>query len=339
MMRHPNGYGTVVKLSGNRRNPFVARKTIGWNDKGHPIYSIIGYYPTRKEGLLALAEYNRNPFDINASKITMKELYEKWAEKKMPKLGNSLFYNLKAAFKHCASIHDMKYKEIRSFHMQDCIDKCGRAYSTQRSIKNLFGHLDNFALDLDVVQKCYSQLLTTESIPETSKQPFTEDEVKSVWKIADEPWVDSVLVFLYSGWRINELLALKTEDVDLENWTMKGGSKTSSGKDRIIPIHCKIQDIVKRRVDEGNVYLFSLNGRKMFTAQYYPIWSAIMEALSMIHTPHECRHTFRSRLDSAGANKVCIDLMMGHKSKEVGERVYTHKALDELREAIELVTD
>lgn len=58
----------------------------------------------------------------------------------------------------------------------------------------------------------------------------------------------------------------------------------------------------------------------------------------MNHTPHETRHTFRTSLDSAGANKKCIDLMMGHKSKDVGERVYTHKTLDELKEAIELIT-
>jgi hypothetical protein len=37
-------------------------------------------------------------------------------------------------------------------------------------------------------------------------------------------------------------------------------------------------------------------------------------------------------------NKVCIDLMMGHKSKEVGERVYTHKTVQELKDAIELIT-
>ena len=28
--------------------------------------------------------------------------------------------------------------------------------------------------------------------------------------------------------------------------------------------------------------------------------------------------------------------MMGHKSKEVGERVYTHKTIQELRDALEL---
>jgi integrase len=75
----------------------------------------------------------------------------------------------------------------------------------------------------------------------------------------------------------------------------------------------------------------------MSNTKYYEFWNTIMEQLGMEHTPHECRHTFRSRLDSAGANKVCIDLMMGHKSKEVGERIYTHKTIEELKEAIELI--
>ena len=59
----------------------------------------------------------------------------------------------------------------------------------------------------------------------------------------------------------------------------------------------------------------------------------------MQHVPHECRHTFRSRLDSAGANRVCIDRLMGHKSGNTGERVYTHKTIEELRANIELITN
>lgn len=47
---------------------------------------------------------------------------------------------------------------------------------------------------------------------------------------------------------------------------------------------------------------------------------------------------FESLLDSAKANRKCIDLMMGHKSKDTGNRIYNHKTLDELKEAIELIT-
>lgn len=30
-MRLPNGYGSVVKMSGKRRKPYMVRKTIGWH--------------------------------------------------------------------------------------------------------------------------------------------------------------------------------------------------------------------------------------------------------------------------------------------------------------------
>jgi integrase len=336
-IKNPNGYGTVAKLSGNRRRPFVVRKTKGWDDRGYPIYDVIGYFETREEGMLALAEYNRNPYDIDAAKITLKELFEKFKEKKLPKMSKSSQGSLKAAYNHCKKIENMKYKEIKSFHMQDCIDNCGKGYSTQGAIKNLFGQLDRFALELDIITKSYSTLITSEPIPETTKRPFTDEEVDALWKIKDQEWVDSILVFLYTGFRISELLGVKTADVDLEAGTITGGVKTQSGKNRIIPIHSKIKYIIERKVAEGNEYLFSYNGKRISSTQYYTFWNEIMKQLGIEKTPHECRHTFRSRLDSAGANKKCIDMLMGHKSKDVGERVYTHKTLDELKEAIELI--
>ena len=74
-MRLPNGYGSVVKLSGNRRNPFVVRKTREFNVKGHAVFDIVGYYPTREAGLIALAEYNKAPYDLTQDKTTLEELY------------------------------------------------------------------------------------------------------------------------------------------------------------------------------------------------------------------------------------------------------------------------
>ena len=90
-------------------------------------------------------------------------------------------------------------------------------------------------------------------------------------------------------------------------------------------------------MNQNKKYLIEWEGKKLSKSQYYIFWNEMMEKLEMKHTPHECRHTFRTKLDSAGANKKCIDLMMGHKSKDVGERTYTHKTFEELRQAIELI--
>ena len=75
----------------------------------------------------------------------------------------------------------------------------------------------------------------------------------------------------------------------------------------------------------------------MFSIQYRLIWKSLAERLHIPGTPHSCRHTFESMLDSAGANRKCIDMIMGHVSKDTGNRVYNHKTLKELQAAVELV--
>ena len=82
VMKLPNKYGSVYKLSGKRRNPWAARKTVGWKQipekkKSYPVYKFIGYYATRAEALQALASYNEDPYDLHLDTITFEEVYEK----------------------------------------------------------------------------------------------------------------------------------------------------------------------------------------------------------------------------------------------------------------------
>lgn len=222
--------------------------------------------------------------------------------------------------------------------MQEMIDGCGLGYSTQGAIKNLFGKLDLYAMELDIINKKNSELIHSAPIPPTSKRPFAKEDIDTVWENQNDVLADTILILIYSGWRINELLNIKTENVNLKERWFKGGLKSRSGKNRIVPIHDLIFDRVKKRATEGNEYLISNAGKKLGTNDFYTFWNDYMLTHGMEYTPHECRHTFRSLLDSAGANKKCIDLMMGHTSKDVGERIYTHKTLEELREALALVT-
>ena len=87
-MRLPNGYGGVVKLSGNRRRPYAARITTGWhiNDitgKRIQHYQILGYAPTRSEALQILARYNNYPIDGETLKLTFREIYLRWFRRKV----------------------------------------------------------------------------------------------------------------------------------------------------------------------------------------------------------------------------------------------------------------
>lgn len=56
----------------------------------------------------------------------------------------------------------------------------------------------------------------------------------------------------------------------------------------------------------------------------------------MDHILHETRHTFRTLLHNEGVDTIIIDLLMGHVgSDSTGDKVYTHKTIEQLKEAVE----
>lgn len=75
-MKLPNNYGQICKLSGNRRRPFMVRKTIGYENKGRAIYHIVGYYANRADALDALAKFNNT--DIPTPTITLSKVFKLW---------------------------------------------------------------------------------------------------------------------------------------------------------------------------------------------------------------------------------------------------------------------
>ena len=56
-MRRPNGTGTIVKLPGNRRKPYVVK--VSEKDRhGHIVQRPLGYYALGDEAQAALDDYN-----------------------------------------------------------------------------------------------------------------------------------------------------------------------------------------------------------------------------------------------------------------------------------------
>ena len=322
-MKNPNRYGTISKLSGARRRPYMVREGLTGKQK------VIGYAATKEEAMKILADFNHHPWDMTIKEMTLGSLFDLFLEKRASRYSATTVNIFKSAYNYIIDLERLPYRHIKAFDMQETIDKCQKSYSTKNSIRSLWVSLDRLAMEMDIIDKSYASLLRSEETTPAERKPFTDEEIQKVWDANYE----FALVLLYTGFRISELLRFPVEKIDLEMGTMQGGVKTKAGKDRIVPIHHRIYPIIEKLVRE------SKSGKIFDVSQTVcrRKWDDTMRDLGMDHVPHECRHTFRSKLDSAGANRTSIDLLMGHKSPNVGERVYTHKTIEELRTAIELI--
>lgn len=61
---------TVVNLSGKRRNPFQVRVNTCIDEWGYPRYDALRNFPDRVSAEIALAEYNKSPYDVGNRKKT-----------------------------------------------------------------------------------------------------------------------------------------------------------------------------------------------------------------------------------------------------------------------------
>lgn len=321
-------------MSGNRRRPYRVRVTTEWERGGLQKYKTIGYYADPKEAMMALAEYNKNPYSLDAVTITFAELFEKWSAEKYEGASHSTINGYNAAYNHAKALRDIRFVDIRADHMKDVIKKCGRSYGTKRKIKILFNQLFKYAMEHDIVTKDYSSFVSVgPNEKEGTRTPFTKQEIKLLAEnLKRMDYIDTILIMIATGLRPGELVLIENANIDFEQEIMRGGIKTAAGKNRVIPIHPFIMPYVKARYNPDNKYLLSENGNGLSYYHYYEdIWKKIMEQLQLVHKPHECRHTFASLADSAGMNKVCIKRIMGHASKDITDRVYTHKDIEELK--------
>lgn len=344
--RRPNGSGTIVKLSGKRKNPFQVRVNTHINPDGYPAYDVIGCFPDRVSAEIALAGYNKAPYDPNDRRKLFSDVFASWYQWKYKVLptatGKTSSQNcVIAAYKKCSSLHGMAMWDIRTQDMQDILDQADLSHAMLEHIRNLFRQMYKYAVQFELVAKDYSQYTRiTKEDDDTQGVPFTKEELQLLWKNKNLPFVDTILIYCYSGWRINELAQMPLDNIDLESRTFTGGLKNRYSRNRTVPIHSAIYEIVEKRLDMRFKSLIYHDDTKDISQQKYREYfnAALLSCgIQTKHTPHDCRHTFNMLLDDAGADRVTRYKLMGHKGQDINENVYTHRDIDQLREALETI--
>jgi len=335
-MRRENGTGSISKLSGKRRKPYMARISNGY-DNGVKKWIIIGCYATKKEAANALANFASKPVSDKYN-VKFHELYKEFSDLRFEGLSDAARRSYKCAYNNVPSLHNKKMREIKTADIQFAINNIHLKIDSLRLVKALLSMLFKFAMQQDIVDRNYAQYILLPKQQKKERAIFTDDEIDKLWR-ADSPSAEILLMLIYSGMRIQELLNLTTNDVHIKERYIIGGEKTEAGKERVIPIHSKTLHLWEKWTDGKTGYIFCNNGRLITQHHYreYMLYPLEEELGIEKKTPHAARHTTASLLAREGANPNYIKTILGHTSYAFTADVYTHAQTDELIKAIEKI--
>lgn len=343
-MKLPNNFGSIKYLGSGRRNPYgvyppvteydihgpISPKALAYTETWEEGYEILTAYNMEKAGKIKV---NRNTFIDRTP--TFAEVYEKFFHEKYynsPKtLSKASMSSTQAAYKNCSAIHDVQFGKLRYDDLQDVLNKCPLKHSSLELILSLLHQIYKYALKYEIVDKDYSAFLyIPKGEDDESGVPFSDGELKILWKNCEDPIVEMILIMCYSGFRIK---AYTDIEVDLEKRCFTGGVKTRASKERTVPIHSSILALVTNRYDDSRNLL--LDKIPVFRQEMY---NTLTRIGIKKHTPHDCRHTFSTLCEHYGVNENDRKRMLGHSfGSDITNAKYGHRSLEELRTEIEKI--
>lgn len=284
--RRAKGSGSVYFRPDCKANPWACRSSI----TGKRVY--IGSYPTKILAEEALRDYEYNP--INDFNITLKQLHEEWMKVAYKDLGDSAKDNYNTSWDKLASLHNCKFRDLRTANYQAVIDFYesshqkrgvggklmwlkedgkgtytntgvpkmieGLKYSALHKVKCLLTSMYKYAMQQDIVNKNYATFINLPAQNDVNRTRFTDLQVLKVKMSIDTvPYADYIYCLIYLNFRISEFLELTVDNFKITESKVPlfvGGKKTDAGTNRIVPIHPNILPLVEKAMKKGGKTIF-----------------------------------------------------------------------------------
>lgn len=331
-MKKANNYGSITKLSGKRRRPYIVTitdKKASLKPNADGSYSVkrkvLGYFEKKADAEFFLTEYNHKRLNVpsfNYSDLTFKKIWDIWAERELTDPNASRTKSYTAAFKKLTPLYNKRIRDIRLFDLQNIIDELGdMSKSSINNVKIVMGIVFEWAIKNDIIEKDYSQYVECKSKDVKSHQPLTHKEVDGLWA-KNSNISRLILIYCYTGVRPSELLELSKSNIHInEKYFEIVHAKTAAGI-RTVPIADKIIPYFKWFVNEL-LGKYEYNDYIYYFKKEFPL-----------HTPHDTRSTFISFATEAGNDKILIQKIVGHKSGDVTTDIYTKLELKPLLKVV-----
>ena len=269
-------------------------------------------------------------------------------------------------------IGKMLLSEVKPLHCQkifsDMADEGYRTTTIYQTRIALFNMLE-FAKENDVIRynPCKKSVKSDMGKPSQKKEALTKDIQKVFLEYASgKSYENQYRFILQTGLRTGELVALKWEDIDFQNKTLKiqrsmeyrysvgewriGEPKSKSGY-RTIPLTDEAIGILKRQNEknkkikvipmEWSAFVFLCKKGTPVKNSTYD--TALFKICDKAQIPrfsmHVLRHTFATRCIEGGMKPKTLQIILGHSNIGITMNLYVHTTEEEKLKEIELVAD
>lgn len=304
-------------------------------------FRYLAYFSKSSDAHQYLAKMNRGePAQEHVSKTsepdfkTVYNMYIQFAKSlnKPPSKASLHAYN--TGFNNWEPVHDIKFRQITTMQLQDCLTQHGTMSRSSVGkmvtiLKKMYRYgMAHHLCDEDLTPWLFQEHSDEPSVVHT---PFTTEEINKLWKTSSKA-AKITLIFIYCGFRCTEFLKLENANIHLDERYLVGGIKTEAGRNRIIPIHKKIDPIIREFYNPDSKYFYpnGLGGEMRYSQFITYHWNVFQEELGMTHLTHDARHTLGTVLEDIGVPLLHRKLIMGHSLHDVTEGTYTHVSTEAL---------
>lgn len=253
-------------------------------------------------------------------------------------------------------IGDLKLTDINPLVLQQYITELLQS-GNHRTGKGLSANSVNAVISVlqSSLKTAHMLGLTSEYTADKLKRPKLTEKPVECFSLAEQKKIEQavlngkkdklygILLCLYSGLRIGELIALEWKDIDLVKGVLTVSKSCHDGRDGLIVDEPKtassrrlillpkqllpILKAVKKKSDSP--FVVSANGNAVSVRSYQRSFELLLKKLKIPHKGfHSLRHTFATRALECGMDVKTLSEILGHKNPTVTLNRYAHSLME-----------